>query len=370
MLDFSPDTVLVIPAAFMMSFLFSLMTIPPIVTIAQKKNLLVYPNHRDSHNGGIPRLGGLAIFIAIVFPLIFFSGINTVLYFRNILSAVIVLFFIGLLDDIINVAAWEKLAWEAMAVSLVIFGGKMYFSNLFGFLGIHELYYIPAVIISIIIYVSIINAFNLVDGIDGLASGLCIQIGIFFGIFFFLEGDYQFTVITAIVTGAVTGFFIYNSYSKKYKIFMGDSGSLVLGLFIGLMVWRFCLLNMEPGLVSKIQAAPAVAMGMLAVPLFDTFRVIVIRIFHKKSPFVADRQHIHHLLLDLGFSHRGVRSILIGFNVLISFSALVLQAFTSSVTLFLLLLLSICIIFTVILVKIRQRKHLKSPPGNCIENFT
>ncbi len=358
MFNFSLYIQVILPVAFIMSFLFSALSIPPIVKIAKKNNLLVYPNHRDSHKGGIPRLGGLAIFIAIVFSLIFFSGINTVIYFRSILTAIIILFFIGLLDDLDNIISWKKLIWEIIAASLVIFGGNMYFTDLYGFMGIHRLYYIPAVLISILVYISVINAFNLVDGIDGLASGLCIQIGLFFGIFFYISGDNNFAVTTAIVTGATFGFYLFNVYSKQYKIFMGDSGSLVLGFLIGLMVWRFCSLNLVPSNGYHIQAAPAVAMGFLTIPLFDTLRVMTLRIWRKKSPFVADRQHVHHILLDLGFSHAGVRRTLILFNIAMSLLALTLQYYFPSVLFIILILLLICLLFTFMLFKIKEkRKH-------------
>ncbi len=344
MFDFSPYIQVIIPVAFLMSFIFSFITIPSIVKISKKHNLLVYPNHRDSHNGGVPRLGGLAIFISVVFSLIFFSGINTLVYFRSILTAVIVLFFIGLHDDLDSLGAWKKLTWEAMASLLVIFGGQMYFSNLYGFLGIQQLGYIPAVIISVVTFVSIINAFNLVDGIDGLASGLCIQISVIFGIHFFIEGAYKFTILAAIVTGAVLAFFYFNVWSKKYKLFMGDSGSLVLGLLIGLMVWRFCELNLQPNLIFRVYAAPAVAMGILAVPLFDTLRVLILRISKKKSPFLADRSHIHHILLDLGMSHSGVRASLLSFNLAMTLLAYALQTVIHSVILIILILLATCLV--------------------------
>ena len=349
MFDFSPYIQVIIPLAFLMSFVFSYLTIPPIVNIAKKHKLLVYPNHRDSHNGGISRLGGLAIFISIVFSLIFFSGINTMLYFRSILAAVIILFFVGLHDDLDNVLAWKKLFWEVIASLLVIFGGKMYFTNLYGFMGVGELYYIPSVLITLLVFISIINTFNLLDGIDGLASGLCIQIALIFGFQFYIGGDYKFTILTAIVTGAVSAFFFFNVYSKKYKLFMGDSGSLVLGFLIGLMVWRFCESNLQPNPVFRVYAAPAVAMGILSLPLFDTLRVIVLRLRKHQSPFTADRQHVHHILLDLGFSHAKVRSLLLSYNLGMAVLAYGLQTLTHSVLLIILILLAICLISLFIL---------------------
>lgn len=188
-----------------------------------------------------------------------------------------------------------------------------------------------------------VNSFNLIDGIDGLASGLGMQITLIFGIYFYFSDAFKFAMLAAILFGALTGFFYYNVLSRKNKIFMGDSGSLLLGLLIGIMVWRFNEIASTGSSVIPIHAAPAVSMGIIALPLFDTLRVFTLRIFRNKSPFDADRTHVHHILLDFGLSHNAVRNILLTFNLLMGALAFLLQYVTHSIILIILILLAICL---------------------------
>ena len=342
MLDFSPYIPFVIPAAVAFAFLLSFLSIPPIVKIAKKHNLLVFPNHRDVHNGGIPRLGGLAIFITVIFSLIFFSSINTVLYFKSILTGMLILFFIGLHDDLMPLRAWKKLIGEAVAIGFVMAGGII-FSDLHGFLGINQIPLAAGIPITIFILIVIINSFNLIDGIDGLASGLGMQITLVYGLYFYFSEALKFAMLAAILFGALTGFFYHNVLSRKNKIFMGDSGSLILGLLIGIMAWRFNEIASTANSVFVIHAAPAISMGILSLPLFDTLRVFTLRILRNKSPFDADRTHVHHILLDYNLSHNAVRNILLTFNLLMGAFAFLLQHYTHSIILIILILLAICL---------------------------
>jgi len=343
MLDFSPYIRIVIPLAILFAFLLSFLSIPPIVKIAKTHNLLVFPGHRDAHNGGVPRLGGLAIFISVTFSLIFFSSLNTVLYFKSILTGMLILFFIGLHDDLAPLRAYKKLIGEIVAIGLVIAGGVI-FSNLHGFLGIYQIPLAAGIPITIFILIVIINSFNLIDGIDGLASGLGMQISLIFGLYFYFSDALKFAMLAAILFGALTGFFYHNVLSRENKIFMGDSGSLLLGFLLGIMVWRFNEIASTSSSVITIYAAPAVSMGIMALPLFDTLRVFTMRIFRKKSPFNADRTHVHHMLLDYGFSHNAVRNILLSFNILMGVLAFILQFYIHSILLIILILLGVCLI--------------------------
>jgi len=358
MLDFSAYIRIVIPIAVVFSFLLSFLAIPPIVRIAKKHKLLVYPNHRDTHNGGVPRLGGLAIFISVTFSLIFFSSINTVLYFKSILTGMLILFFIGLHDDLDSLRAYKKLIGEAVAIGFVIAGGVI-FSNLHGFLGIYEIPLAVGIPVSVFILIVIINSFNLIDGIDGLASGLGMQITLVFGLYFYFSDALKFAMLAAILFGALSGFFYHNVLSRKNKIFMGDSGSLILGLLIGIMVWRFNELASSVNSAFVIFAAPAVSMGILTLPLFDTLRVFTLRIFRNRSPFDADRTHVHHILLDYGLSHSSVRNILLSFNLLMGSLGFFLQFYIHSILIIILILLSICLLCQFFLSKHRPAKAKK-----------
>jgi UDP-N-acetylmuramyl pentapeptide phosphotransferase/UDP-N-acetylglucosamine-1-phosphate transferase len=301
-------------------------------------------------------MGGVAIFLSIVFSLVFFSGVNTILYFRTIFTGVFILFFFGLYDDLMDLKPWKKIVGEIVASLLVIIGAQMRFTNIYGFLGIHELGLVPSILLTILVFVAIINAFNLIDGIDGLAAGLAIEAAIVYGFFFFIDGAVRFATLAAILTGSLAAFFYFNVWSKKYKIFMGDSGSLVVGLLIGLMTWRFNELMLEPGIPVKLNAAPAIAMGIITVPLYDTLRVMLVRIIRKKPFFLPDQMHIHHILLFTGFSQTKVRNILLIFNFIMILLSLLLQYYIHSVILIILILLLICVALTYPALKMRGRK--------------
>ncbi|MDD4603616.1 MAG: MraY family glycosyltransferase [Bacteroidales bacterium] len=364
MIDLLPYIGYTIPFAVLLSFFLTFFSIPYVVRVARKHNILVYPNHRDVHQGGISRMGGLSIFLSLVFCLIFFSGINTILYFRSILTGVIILFFFGLYDDLMELSPWKKILGEVMAATLVIAGAQMRFSNLYGFLGIYELGLVPSVLLTIFVFVAIINAFNLIDGIDGLAAGMGIETSLLFGFFFIVNGATRFATLCAILIGSLAAFFYFNVYSKKFKLFMGDSGSLVVGFLIGLMAWRFNELMIEPGISFRLNAAPVIAMGFLTIPLYDTLRVMVVRIRHRKSPFSADRLHVHHILLSLGFSHRKVRIFLLTFNLLMALLSIFLQHYIHNVIIILGILLAICLILTFWLLKIRDRQQKNLTPNS------
>ncbi|HNW77214.1 MAG TPA: MraY family glycosyltransferase [Bacteroidales bacterium] len=358
MIDLFPYIVYTIPVAFGLSFFLTVFSLPYIVHVARKHNILVYPNHRDIHKGGIPRMGGVAIFLSIVFSLVFFSGVNTILYFRTIFTGVFILFFFGLYDDLMDLRPWKKIVGEIVASLLVIIGAQMRFTNIYGFLGIHELGLIPSILVTVFVFVAIINAFNLIDGIDGLAAGLAIEAAIVYGFFFFIDGAFRFTILAAILTGTLAAFFYFNVWSKKNKIFMGDSGSLVVGLLIGLMTWRFNELMLQPGIPVKLNAAPAIAMGIITVPLYDTLRVMLVRIIKKKPFFLPDQIHIHHILLHNGFSQTKVRRILLAFNFFMILVSLLLQYYIHSVLLIILILLLICLVSTYPAFKMSGRKIL------------
>jgi UDP-N-acetylmuramyl pentapeptide phosphotransferase/UDP-N-acetylglucosamine-1-phosphate transferase len=173
--------------------------------------------------------------------------------------------------------------------------------------------------------VVIINAFNLIDGIDGLASGLAMIASTAFGIWFFIAGNIQFAILSFALVGSLIGFFIYNVFGHRNKLFMGDTGSLIIGLVISALVVKFNEFNINISEYYAIKAAPAVSFAIIIVPLVDTLRVMTIRIFNKQSPFSPDNNHIHHRLLGLVSSHLMVTLIILSINVLFIAFALYLN---------------------------------------------
>jgi UDP-N-acetylmuramyl pentapeptide phosphotransferase/UDP-N-acetylglucosamine-1-phosphate transferase len=227
------------------------------------------------------------------------------------------MFFIGLKDDLLDISARKKLVVQIFAAVILITLGNVRFTNLHGILGNNEIGYLTSLILSIFAMVVIINAFNLIDGIDGLASGLAILGASTFGIWFFLAGNTQFAIMSFALVGSLSGFFLFNVFGHKNKLFMGDTGSLIIGIVISTLVIKFNEFNIDKSLAFHIAAAPAVSFAIIIVPLIDTLRVMTIRIWKKKSPFSADNNHIHHRLLSLMPNHLAVTSTIIFANILI-----------------------------------------------------
>jgi UDP-N-acetylmuramyl pentapeptide phosphotransferase/UDP-N-acetylglucosamine-1-phosphate transferase len=192
----------------------------------------------------------------------------------------------------------------------------MRFTNFHGIFGIHEIGYVWSVLFTVFVIIVITNGFNLIDGIDGLASGITGLCTLALGVWFFLTENYEYVVLSASILGALIAFFRFNVFGKDKKIFMGDTGSMILGLLISILVIRFNEMNISPDFKYAIDAAPAVSIGILAVPLFDTARVMLIRIKNKKSPFAPDKNHVHHRMISLGFKHAAASVRIMAVNIL------------------------------------------------------
>jgi UDP-GlcNAc:undecaprenyl-phosphate GlcNAc-1-phosphate transferase len=226
------------------------------------------------------------------------------------------IFFVGLKDDVVTLPPYKKIIAQVVAAFIIIFLAEIRFTNLHGLLGIGEIGMIPSIIITCFTIVVIINAINLMDGIDGLAAGLSMLATLVFGSWFFVSGHIDYAILSFTLIGAIAGFFYLNVYGKRYKIFMGDTGSLVLGTVISILVIRFNEFNIDQTQPYAIASVPAISFGILSYPLIDTLRVMIIRIIYRKSIFSADKNHLHHRLLTLGFSHPKATYTIMGFNLL------------------------------------------------------
>ncbi len=295
------------------AFLIGLALMPLVIKIAQKKQFIVHPTKRMSHTGDIPNIGGLDICFSFLlcYALFALEGFEDS---RFMIIGLLLIVMVGFADDILDLSPLGKLIGEiAAGIALVCFA-DIRITNLHGFLGIHEISLISSYLLSLFVLVVIDNAINLIDGVDGLASGLGILYCIVFSIFFQVCGEVCWTALGYSMIGALAVFFIYNVFGRtKRKIFMGDSGSLLLGYIITAFVFQFCEMNAYQTLPAIIQcpAAPAVAICILSVPLFDTIRVMITRIKHGKSPFKPDKNHIHHLLLKAGCTHLQTTGIIV-----------------------------------------------------------
>jgi UDP-N-acetylmuramyl pentapeptide phosphotransferase/UDP-N-acetylglucosamine-1-phosphate transferase len=211
-----------------------------------------------------------------------------------------------LVDDIHNLGPWKKLLAQVLAASLIIFACDLRIDSFYGLFGINEIPYLISIIITLLFIVGIINGFNLIDGIDGLASAIGILASLVTGIFFITADKSDSAIISFSLAGALITFFCFNVFGIGNKIYMGDTGSMLTGHIISFQILQF--LGSESGKYNI--SLPVIAFTVLIVPIFDTLRVIVIRLLNRKSPFKADKNHMHHLLLKFGFSHLGATVIL------------------------------------------------------------
>lgn len=301
----------------LVSFLFGWIAMPVVIRIAKAKGFVVRPNKRMSHTGEVPNIGGLNICFSFILTYLFFEfeQMNHNQFFMIGLFAIMV---IGFIDDILVLTPLSKLLGETLAGIALIGFADIRITHLHGIFGINEIGIIPSYLISLFILIAIINAVNLIDGIDGLASGLGILYCLFFAIYFGLVGEAGWSFIGIGMIGSLAVFFIYNVFGNRDKIFMGDSGSLLLGYLLTAFVFRFCEINALGSIPAQfhMSAAPAVAICVLTVPIFDTIRVSITRIKKGRSPFQPDKNHIHHLLLRTGLSHIQTTCILLFVSLL------------------------------------------------------
>ncbi|NPA68282.1 MAG: undecaprenyl/decaprenyl-phosphate alpha-N-acetylglucosaminyl 1-phosphate transferase [Chlorobi bacterium] len=348
-----------IAETFLVSFLITVISIPSIIKVAELKQLFDEPNERTVHDKKIPTLGGMAIFSGFTVSALLFSDFQQIPELKYILAATVILFFVGIKDDILIIAPLTKLLGQILAVSIIAFFSDLQLTDLHGFFGIHHIPPYIGIPLTIFVYLVIVNGFNLIDGIDGLSAGIGVAAASTLGIWFYLVKEYQYALLSASVIGALTGFLRYNVFSKKNKIFMGDTGSLILGLVISVLIVKFNEMNIQHDFKHAKYAAPAISIAILTVPLYDTLRVMFIRFFQRKPLFKPDKQHIHHVLIETGLSHKQAVLILVLINLGFSVAAMYLHNYMGIRRLILVLLLSAMIIFyiPILFLNLKKKKN-------------
>ncbi len=302
------------------AILLVLIIMPSVIHIAKKNSL--FDDHslsRKEHGYGIPRLGGVAFFTSSILTSLFIVKTGTDLPMYQLYAASIVLFGVGIKDDLSGVHFHTKLIVQTIVAFIITVPGDIRINNLHGIFNVYQLDYVFSTLISILLIMFIINSFNLIDGIDGLAGTLGVIACCTFGYSFILMHQVVLAALALAVAGSLGAFLIYN-YSPA-KIFMGDAGSMFLGMSCAVFAIKFISIN-EASANTIMPYAPSLAVAVLIVPAFDTLNVIVTRIYHKKSPFKPDRNHIHHRMLRLGLTHLQTTLILAAVNI--SFIALAL----------------------------------------------
>ena len=305
-------------SAFITAFVISYYAIPSVIKIAWEKNLCDEPGERRSHQRSIPTLGGIAMFAGLIFALTLWVPFGTYPKVQYIIAAYLIIFLIGAKDDIIPLTPYKKLLGQVVAAGLLVFKAGIGLTSLYGLFGCYDLPELLAQGLSVFTILVIINALNLIDGINGLAGSIGCILSLSFGYWAFQHGRLDLAILAASLMGALVAFLRYNFYGAR--IFMGDTGSLILGLSAAILALEFIEINKQVLGSYHLPSAPALAIAVLIVPLFDTLRVFILRALRGRSPFSPDRTHIHHVLLDLGLSHVGATLCLglvnLGFIVL------------------------------------------------------
>lgn len=310
------------------SFFIVLLSTPILIKVAILKRLFDAPTEeRKLHTRMIPTVGGVMIFAATLFAFALWFPIQhiheyqeilkSIDYFKYLIVSILILFFIGVKDDIIGTAPIKKLVAQVIVGMMLVLMADIRISGFHGIFGVREIPYWASVFLSIFTFIVVINAFNLIDGIDGLAGGIGLIAAISFGVWFFLAGEVAMSALAFALAGSLFAFLIFNF--SPAKIFMGDSGSLTIGLIVCVLAIKLIEFNrveLEETILSHF-SKPVFAMAVLVYPLVDTLRIFIYRAVRGISPFAADRNHLHHKLLTLTHSHVKTTLIIFFFNILV-----------------------------------------------------
>jgi UDP-GlcNAc:undecaprenyl-phosphate GlcNAc-1-phosphate transferase len=330
------------------SFGFVWFAIPTLIKVAHNGNFFDKPDHvRKVHVSSIPNLGGVAIFLGFLFSCVFFLKATAIEYGNFLLGASMIIFSMGIRDDMLGLNAYVKIALQLVASFLVVYFANVRIDSLYGLFGIELLPVYVSIPFSIFTIIVITNSFNLIDGIDGLAANMGIIICAVYGIMFYDMQQLGWSRIAFALCGSLLGFIRFNF--SPAKIFMGDTGAYIVGFILAILTIQFIELNRFDSVTNPtpyIKSSPAVGIGFLFIPLFDTLRAFTIRIMNGKSPFFADRQHIHHFLLDRGWTHKQISLFLPSLSLFFIILCLLLQDIGSFAMITALLFLGIAFHFT------------------------
>lgn len=295
------------------AFIITFLAVPAVIRVADEKGLFDLPDSRKLHTKAIASLGGVGIFIGFLLSVLLSISTQQNPEFQYFFAAALLTFFLGIKDDILILSASKKFLGQLAAAAIVIHLGGIRIDSMHGFLGIFSLPDMVSYVLSYVTIIVIVNAFNLIDGIDGLAGSLGILTTAVFGAYFTMANMPAYATLAFALTGALCAFLVFNYHPAK--IFMGDSGSLLLGLINAILVIKFITVADATNGSFPITSSVAIGFSILMIPLVDTLRVFGVRIAKGRSPFSPDRNHIHHLLLDRGLNHSQVTYLCLVMNV-------------------------------------------------------
>jgi len=332
-----------------------LLATPSFIRVAELKNLFDEPGEdRKLHKHRVPSMGGIMIFAGTLFSFLICYPSGDIGYIKYLIPAMLVMFFIGIKDDIIGTAAVKKLIGHLLVAFIMVLMAEIRITSLYGIFEIREIPEWASISLSIFTFVVVINAFNLIDGVDGLAGGVACIASIAFGVWFLLIGSQVDAIIAFALAGALLGFLRFNFYPAN--IFMGDSGSLVVGLIICTLAIRLIEFDLSaiPSSMMPI-SKPVFVMAVLSYPLLDTFRIFIYRMIKGISPFQADSNHIHHRLIKLGLNHAQTVSVIYFFNALLIIYSVFVTGINTSLVFIILALLVFLLLGILYLMPIKKK---------------
>ncbi len=342
---------------FVLSFVITFVAIPTIIRVTRMTGWLDRPDERKVHSRPIPRLGGTAIFAAIAISVLLVMSCDRMPFLNSFLASMIILFFIGIKDDILITAPLTKFLGQLVAVSLIVILGDIRLTNLHGFF---HVFYIPGWVgipLTILVFLIIINAFNFIDGIDGLAAVIAIEVAATLGWWFYQRHIYEYVFLAVIMIGAFLAYLRYNLSEGENKIFMGDTGTMIIGLVLGVLAVQFNEFVLRYSDL-KYFPAPAVSFGIMIIPFYDLLRIVFVRTVIGKHFFEPDKNHIHHIFLRLGFSQRHTLIILSLINLVFIFLSFWLAKFFTIRRLLLILFILIAIIIYIPAHILRKKEEI------------
>jgi UDP-N-acetylmuramyl pentapeptide phosphotransferase/UDP-N-acetylglucosamine-1-phosphate transferase len=340
---------------FVSSFMVMYFVTPVIIQVVKLKRLFEKMSDRSSHSQHVPSFGGVTFFIILIISLSIAEQFFVTSRAMFLIPSCLVIFFTGLKDDMTGISPWNKIMMQVIATTMLFLSPDFQITNLHGFLGIHEIPHWICIPLAFLVVVFYINAYNLIDGIDGLASLLGALFFTFFAMTYYSLEDYMMMSVCLSMVGSFIAFLRYNLSTDK-RIFLGDTGSLFIGFLVAAIVINILTKDYHKDLnMSYISNFPLLMISALFVPVFDSIRVFIIRIQNNRNPFRPDRTHIHHVILDyFKLSHRRASFYIVSTNALI----LLIMGFITECcnhTISLVALLVISTVFAVILHKLRMK---------------
>jgi UDP-N-acetylmuramyl pentapeptide phosphotransferase/UDP-N-acetylglucosamine-1-phosphate transferase len=322
-----------------LAFVFTFLLTPLIIKLTKKHRLVDQPGGRKIHKYEKPSLGGVAILLGFFGSLLMTlpsKDLNDSLY---VMAGILIVTIVGIRDDLLSLKPYYKIIGQLMAASIIIVFADIRITSFHGILGINQIPYVLSVLITLFTIIVITNSFNLIDGLDGLASILALIALFALGVWYDQTGNTLHATLLISLFGAVSAFLIYNW--EPSRIFMGDTGSLMIGFIIAIFSINFIQKNdlLEITHPFYFHNPVTIAVCITGVPLFDTLRIFVVRVLKKRSPFSADKNHLHHLLLRLGISHSKVCCIMGTASIFLISVAVFSRSLEDQLTLWLIVLL-------------------------------